>query len=236
MNAWLVAAVLLSGPPNSSASANAERLLGQVQAVYRSGGDLTATFTQRYIDRLRPTPRIESGHLWAKKDGRVRWRYEQPDIKEFVFDGKRAYFYEPDNAQVTVFDNFVDSPVWDMLRFVWGQGELGHAFRAEDCAGCQIGKRKDVVVALWPVHPLANIDHLWLAIEPATMRARAAELFDPLGNKTEYGFDDIKFGANIPDAKFAFTIPQGVSVLRPTAQGTENPAATGKAGEMPDQP
>jgi len=116
MNAWLIAAMVTAGTAEHAPSPNAARLLGQVQTTYRTGGDLTAAFTQNYIDRLRPNPRVESGHLWAKKDGRVRWRYEQPNVKEFVFDGKRAHFYEPDNAQVTVFDNFVDSPLLSEIR------------------------------------------------------------------------------------------------------------------------
>jgi outer membrane lipoprotein carrier protein len=240
MALWLGATSVSTPAPAQhtlAPSREAEGLLGRVQDTYRNGGDLTATFSQTYIDRLRPIGRTESGRLWAKKDGRARWRYEVPEVKEFVFDGKRAYFYEPENAQVTIFDNFVDSPVWDALRFVWGQGEIGHAFRAEDCRSCQIGQRKSLVVALWPKEPLANIDHLWLGIDPTALTVCGAIVFDPLGNRTEYAFEEIKFGAKLPDAKFVFTIPKGVSVLRPTAQGTESPAAaTGTGERTPSRP
>ena len=44
-----------------------------------------------------------------------RWSYLDPVPKDFVFTGERAFFYEPDNAQVTVFEQFKDSPHADLM-------------------------------------------------------------------------------------------------------------------------
>src|SRR2546427_3529112 len=106
------------------AAASPQQVLAEVQAAYRLGGDLEANFTHIYIDKLRGKTRVESGKLWAKRDGRVRWSYLDPVRKDFVFTGERALFYEPDNAQVTIFDEFKHSPLFEALRFLWGQGSL----------------------------------------------------------------------------------------------------------------
>ena len=66
--------------------------------------------------------------LWAKPDGRVRWSYLDPVRKDFVFDGEAAYFYEPENAQVTVFERFQDSPLANAVQFLWGQGDIEATF------------------------------------------------------------------------------------------------------------
>src|SRR5882724_13206117 len=43
--------------------------------------------------------RSESGILWLKKPGRMRWEYHQPREKLFLTDGQTAYFYVPGEHQ-----------------------------------------------------------------------------------------------------------------------------------------
>src|SRR5579872_187833 len=43
--------------------------------------------------------RTESGTLWLKKPGKMRWEYRSPKEKLFVSDGKDAWFYVPDDKQ-----------------------------------------------------------------------------------------------------------------------------------------
>src|SRR5689334_15415492 len=81
-------------------SAEPKRIIERVQATYKAGGDLTASFKQTHVQKLLGKKKVETGHVWAKKDGRVRWTYDQTPSKEFVYDGKQAIFYEPENAQV----------------------------------------------------------------------------------------------------------------------------------------
>ncbi|MBI5509895.1 MAG: outer membrane lipoprotein carrier protein LolA [Deltaproteobacteria bacterium] len=219
MNALeLVTAVIVAASP-----APAE-VLGKVQASYRQAGDIEARFTQTYVDKLRGKRREESGRMWAKKDGRLNWTYEKPAAKYFIFDGKAAYFYEPENAQVTVFERFQDSPLSSAVRFLWGQGDIGRLFDAKACqASCDAGSPGDLTVDLWPKTPIPTVDHILFAVEPKTGRVRVSVVFDPLGNRTEYRFTDLVFGAKIPDQKLEFEAPKGVSILRATSGSDANP-------------
>jgi outer membrane lipoprotein carrier protein len=202
----------------------ADDLLNRVQASYQSGGDLTASFKQVFVDKLRGKKREESGTLWAKRDGRVRWSYLSPVRKDFVFDGKSAYFYEPENAQVTVFDRFQDSPLANAVRFLWGQGDLRDTFTVEPCRkDCGLGQPGDVVLELWPKVAIPTVDHSLLVVDPGHNRVKSSVVIDPLGNRTEYTFDKLVFGATIADAKFEFAVPKGVSVLRSTLDDQGKP-------------
>ncbi|MEE8408943.1 MAG: outer membrane lipoprotein carrier protein LolA [Myxococcota bacterium] len=208
----------------AAASSSPEQVLADVRATYLKAGDLKADFTQVYVDKLRGKKRKESGKLWATADGRVRWSYLQPVRKDFVYDGKNAYFYEPDNAQVMVFEHFRDSPLSNALKFLWGQGDLKATFDVNPCANnCDMGEKGDLVVELWPKENIPTVDHSLLIVNPKNHRVRMLVVFDPLGNRTEYHFDNIEFGADIPDKKFNFVVPKGVSILRSTNANTPKP-------------
>ena len=208
-----------------AAAPTPDQLVNQVQAAYHNGGDMTAQFTQTYIDKLRGKKRVESGNLWVKTDGRVRWSYMKPQRKDFVYDGTTAYFYEPDNAQVTVFEHFGDSPIANAMQFLWGQGELRKSFEVQACdtscaepskAGAKAG---EVAVRMVPKEGIAAVDHVVLWMDEKAQRVRRSLVYDPLGNVTEYQFTDVQLGVRIEAAKFSFTVPQGVSLLRATAEG-----------------
>src|SRR5262245_36327852 len=69
-----------------------------VDKKYNAMQTLKADFVQIYAGAGRV--RRESGTLWLKQPGRMRWDYQQPQQKLLVADGKNAYFYVPEERQV----------------------------------------------------------------------------------------------------------------------------------------
>ncbi len=211
---WTLCLLLAAAEPSPTDT------LAKVQSAYQKGGDLTASFSQIYVDKLRGKKKTETGKLWAKTDGRVRWTYEKPARKDFVFTGATAYFYEPDNSQVTVFDKFQNTPLWNALRFLWGQGTITKTFDVRVCdEACAKSEPGDVLIKLVPKEPIAAVDHVEVAIDTKAMRVRRSMVFDSLGNRTEYHFLDVKLGAAVDAKKFDFKIPEGVSVIRANSDG-----------------
>ena len=209
--ATFVALTLASSP---------DEMLARVQAAYKKAGTVAAAFEQTSVDALRGKKRTERGHLWAKPDGRVRWSYEQPAPKDFVYDGKSAYFYEPENAQVTVFDNIEDSPLWTAVRFLWGQGAITETFLAKACNDtCAKPNAGEVLLLLVPKKPIASVDHVVLGVDDKTGLVLRSTVYDSLGNRTEYRFSDINLHAKVDGAKFVFPMPKGVSILRASQDG-----------------
>jgi outer membrane lipoprotein-sorting protein len=134
-----------------------------------------------------------------------------------VFTGSEAYFYEPENAQVTVFDSFKDSPVSNAMKFLWGQGELTKSFAASACDAKCVKADEATSIVLKPKEQLAAVEHIQLDVDPQSSRVKRSIVFDPLGNRTEYAFTSLDLAAKVPDGKFVFSIPTGVSVLRANA-------------------
>ncbi len=207
-------------PTRVAAASKEVTLIERVQLTYKGAGDVSATFAQTFYDKLRGKRPTETGLLWAKTDGRVRWSYREPVRKDFVYTGNQAYFYEPANAQVTVFEQFEDSPLANAIRFLWGQGTILDTFEVKRCNDqCRDGPAGTTSVLLSPKDPIPSVDVIQLSVDETSFRVVRSVVFDPLGNRTEYEFSKIEFGANVPAKKFNFRVPPGVNLIRATAEG-----------------
>src|SRR6201997_1201198 len=81
----------------ASVAADVKALAAAVDAHYNHLRSLQAEFTEVY--RGSGMDRTESGTLWLKKPGKMRWEYRSPKEKLFVSNGKDAWFYVPDDRQ-----------------------------------------------------------------------------------------------------------------------------------------
>ena len=64
--------------------------------------------------------RTEAGMLLLKKPGKMRWSYEVPAGKVFVFDGKYAWFYSPGDSQAQRISAKQMDDLRTPLRFLLG--------------------------------------------------------------------------------------------------------------------
>ena len=199
----------------ATAQPELDKLVAQIQSSYALRRDITANFTQTYVDNLSGGRRVEGGTLWAESSGKVRWSYQAPVRKDFIYDGTTAYFYEPDNAQVTVFERFEDSQLSRVVQFLWGQGDLLSTFNIASCTeNCGVTSEFEYVLLLKPKQSIPSINRVLLAVDIRTSRVVRSMVFDPLGNYTEYALTDLRFDMAIDAKKFQFEVPEGVSVLR----------------------
>src|SRR5437899_1303855 len=74
-----------------------DRITDGVDRHYNDLNSLRAQFTETY--RGAGVTRSESGTLWLRRPGKMRWEYTEPKEKIFVSDGKTAYFYVPGERQ-----------------------------------------------------------------------------------------------------------------------------------------
>ena len=76
-----------------------QHLLKGVEGRYNRAQTLEIRFAETYSG-LGRGPRTETGVLYLRKPGRMRWEYTQPAGKLFVSDGKQVYLYLPDENRV----------------------------------------------------------------------------------------------------------------------------------------
>src|SRR5260370_12543092 len=95
--AILVFAFWLAATGGAHALPNVHVVAHGVDEHYNQLQSLEAEFTEIY--QAPGTERTESGTLWLKKPGKMRWEYRSPEEKLFVGDGRDAWLYLPAEKQ-----------------------------------------------------------------------------------------------------------------------------------------
>ncbi len=181
-----------------------------VDAHYDHLTTLQAQFTELYEGV--GVERTESGTLWLKKPGKMRWEYRSPKEKLFLSDGKTAWFYVPSDRQArhTPVKNLDDlrSPLGLLLGKTKLEKELQGLSLAVDKTPMNPA---DVVLRGVPKGLAGQVNDILLEVTPDHEIARIV-LSQEDGSTTEYRFQDQKENLEIEDKNFRFTPPAGVEV------------------------
>ncbi len=198
----------------STASALAPDLQSVAKAVdehYNHLRSLQADFTEIY--RGSGMDRTESGTLWLKKPGKMRWEYRSPRDKLFLSDGKDAWFYLPDDKQArrTPVRKLEDlrSPLGFLLGKTRLEKELQGLGFAPDLTPLTPG---NMMLRGVPRSMADRVNQVLLEITPDSRISRI--LIDEVdGSTTEYRFSEQKENVAIGDERFRFTPPPGVETI-----------------------
>ena len=191
--------------------ADVKSLAAAVDAHYNHMRTLQAEFTELY--RGAGAERTESGTLWLKKPGKMRWEYRSPREKLFVSDGRDAWFYVPSDRQArkTAARKLEDirSPLAFLLGKTRLEKELQGLSLAPDVTPLEAG---DVVLRGVPQGYEDRISEIQLEISPAHQIVRMI-IEDPDGSATDYRFGDQKEDIQVSDSKFEFQPPAGTETV-----------------------
>jgi outer membrane lipoprotein carrier protein len=182
-----------------------------VDQLYNHLQTLQATFEEIY--RGNGMERIESGVLWLKKPGKMRWEYRSPKEKLFLSDGRDVWFYVPGDHQarktpVRKLDD-LRSPLRMLLGKTHLEKELQGLSFAPDVAPWRPG---DQVLRGVPKSLGEQISQVLVEVTPGHEIGRMLlEATD--GSVTEYRFDDQKRDVPVSDERFRFAPPPGTEVI-----------------------
>jgi len=198
--------IALAGPtPDVHAIAQA------VDERYNHLRSLQAEFTEIY--RGAGMERTESGTLWLKKPGKMRWEYRSPRDKLFLSDGRNAWFYVPGERQVrrTAVRKLDDlqSPLAFLLGKTKLEKELQGLSLAPDVTPLAAG---DVVLRGVPKSLADRVSQVLLEITPDHWIGRIL-IEEVDGSVTEYRFSSPRENVDVPDQRFQFVVPDGVEVI-----------------------
>jgi outer membrane lipoprotein carrier protein len=202
----LVTAIATASPaPDVHAVAQA------VDERYNHLRSLQAEFTEIY--RGAGMERTESGTLWLKKPGKMRWEYRSPRDKLFLSDGRNAWFYVPGERQVrrTAVKKLDDlqSPLAFLLGKTKLEKELQGLSLAPDVTPLAAG---DVVLRGVPKSLADRVSQVLLEITPDHWIGRIL-IEEVDGSVTEYRFSSPRENVDVPDQRFQFVVPDGVEVI-----------------------
>jgi len=182
-----------------------------VDAHYNHLHSLEAQFTELY--RGSGLERTESGTLWLKKPGKMRWEYRSPREKLFVSDGRDAWFYVPDDRQARKMAakklEDIRSPLALLLGKTKLEKELQGLSLAPDVTPLAPG---NVVFRGVPTAFADQISEIMLEVTPEHRMARIV-ISQVDGATTEYRFTEQKEDLPLADGRFQFKPPAGTETV-----------------------
>ena len=212
-NFWLWSSFLLLAATWAMAASGPEvhEIAQKVDKRYNRLHTLQANFVEIY--RGAGIDRTESGDLWLKKPGKMRWEYRSPREKLFLSDGKDAWFYVPGDRQVrrTPVKKLDDlrSPLGFLLGKTQLEKELQGLSLAPDVAPLATG---NLVLRGVPKSIADRVSQVLLEVDPEGQIARI-EIHEVDGAVTEYRFGSQKENVEVGEQHFRFDPPAGVEVI-----------------------
>jgi outer membrane lipoprotein carrier protein len=200
--------------PALADGADVHDIAERVDRHYNALSSLRTEFTEIY--RGGGITRSESGVMYLKKPGRMRWDYEVPQKKVFLTDSKTAWFYVPGEKQArrTSVKNLDDfrSP----LRYLLGHSKLEKEFHDLRVVPPNAEAAPSAVVLSGiPKGMEDRVQEVKLEIAPdgSIVRISIEELD---GSFTEFRFQHAQENVKLSDASFKFVPPAGVEVMNAT--------------------
>jgi outer membrane lipoprotein carrier protein len=187
------------------------KLAERVDQHYNHMKSMRSQFTESYNGA--GTSRTESGTLWLKQPGKMRWEYKEPRQKLFISNGKTAWFYVPGEQQARKAPVSKIDDIRSPLRFLLGKTKLMKEFHDLGFAplikpltpgdlvmrGSPKGMEDRVSLVILEVSPEGRIDRIML------------EEID--GAMTEFRFTNEVEDLRVADNLFQFQPPRGVETV-----------------------
>jgi outer membrane lipoprotein carrier protein len=205
--------------------ATGQEVLNEIQNRYEKTNDFEADFIQEYVGKgIRQSSRGE-GKVYFKKKGMMRWDYTVPNQK-LVSDGRKFWYYQPEEKQVLVSD--VSSVLKERtpLAFLAGEGNLSRDFNFFNLNESVSQKEDNYVIELVPKETISTLSKLVLTVGKKSYIVLQADVFDGLGNLTRTRFINIKTNVGVSQSFFQFAAPPGTEVIK--MQGPSAPASGGE--------
>ena len=198
---------LASGSGWGEESPGLAALVRRVQSFYRDSAGIVANFTQTLESRTLAVPQEEAGTVYLKAPGKMRWEYSRPRGKLAVCDGRKVFLYLPEDRQVLV-GAMEDLDAGALVtRLLLGETSLDSQFKVEGEPEGEVWSLR-----LSPKKPDFPYDSLTLEVAAENGAIRRIGMLDPLGNRMEYRFDDIRVQKSLPPKLFTYQIPRGVEI------------------------
>jgi outer membrane lipoprotein carrier protein len=221
---------------------SAKTIARRLQEHYRHAQSLRAVFLERYSEGPREA-RIESGTVYFRRPGRMRWEYEAPEKKLFIADGKTVWFYVPADRSVTRAPVKESSDWRTPLSLLTGKADLsklcgridlvtqkgtptGHVVlrclpKGEKEAGHAGGNSASEDSTKLP--GAGDFSEVFLEVDSASGELDSVRIRQAGGIELEYRFGGWQEGLPLSDDMFRFHAPVGVAIVDGSALANSAP-------------
>ena len=194
------------------AAPSVDKVSDDLDRHYNDLHSLRAAFTETY--RGAGITRTESGTLWLRRPGKMRWEYTEPREKLFVSDGKTAYFYVPGERQARKAPLDTLDDLRSPLRYLLGKTKLKKEF---DNLTARAGDQPGITVVRGvPRNMSDRVSEVSMDVNSGGEIQRI-QIDEVDGSQTEFNFSSMQENVPVEDARFRFQPPAGVEMVQGTA-------------------
>jgi len=202
-----LAFIVVTAALASAVDSPTTHLLKAVESRYNRAQTLQVKFAETYSG-LSQGARTESGILYLRKPGRMRWEYTQPAGKLFVSDGKEVYLYLPGEHRVEKMPLKATEDMRAPLAFLLGKLNFEREFqniqaRAEGDGSLVTADPKSESL------PYSKVEFL---VSP-TFVIRKLHIVGQDQSILDFTFDDEKLNPALANSMFQFHPPPGAEVV-----------------------
>jgi outer membrane lipoprotein carrier protein len=201
----------------AQSSDSAKSLTRLLQEHYRLPRTLRAVFLERYSEGQKEA-RIESGTVYFRRPGQMRWEYESPEKKLFLVDGKTTWFYVPYDHAVTKAPVKESSDWRTPLALLTGKADLARLCERIDLIDEQGIPPGHAVLRCIPKQAQAQSDEkayteVRLEVQESSGELARIQIRQPGGIELEYRFGDWQTDIPLESGLFRFEVPKGVAIV-----------------------
>ncbi|MDB4943443.1 MAG: Outer rane lipoprotein carrier protein LolA [Labilithrix sp.] len=196
------------------APAQAQAVLGKVQAFYDKTTSFSSDFTQEFFVKSHNVKKQSKGRVTFAKPGKMHWEYSEPKDNRVVSDGQVLKVYEAANKQM--FEQNVDKSQYPAaLSFLVGGGKLADTFNFELYEGAAMSFPGGQVLVGTPKTASPAYQKVLFYVDAATSQVRRVLIVDGQGNRNRFDFENPKVNEPVPEGRFKFVPPPGTSIVHP---------------------
>lgn len=205
---------VVTPPGVSAALLDAREVVDQLQIWLDETRDLQCRFEQTLVSGALGTGIRETGRLYVKRPGKMRWEYTRPDEKLAVVNDDEILLYLPEDEQMIRGEAALGESLLPAL--LSGGDRLTALFLATLVATPEAGGQGDYQLRLVPRERAEEFEAVTLTLRPPRFSIEAAEVLDPLGNRMRYEFKSLRRNRGLGDELFVFRPPAGTDIVDPS--------------------
>lgn len=191
-----------------------ESTINALQKKYSLVRDLKMDFIQTYKSPHRAM-KTETGILFLKRPGKMRWEYKTPSEKLFVSNGKTIYFFLPEERQVQKLPVKESRDQRIPFLFLLGRGNLKKDFsKIEWATDNKPFFQGNKVIYAYPKKGIDGFFRILMEFDPQNYQLQRISIVEIDASTSEFVFTNIKENIGTRDQDFDFKVPPNVEVLQ----------------------
>lgn len=173
---------------------------------------LSADFVQYEIDANERQSDKSTGKVWLNAPNQFKWQYQKPTEQLIIASGKQVWIYDKDLEQVTIKQQHNNqNPIYVLLN----REQTDKYYTVSLVKQDKKSKDKLQWIRMLPKSSSDEVKNVWLGIKGKNLSV--LKLQNQFDNIVIFEFNNIQRNPKLADDFFIFKIPQGIDVIRDTA-------------------